>query len=576
MILKILLQLEEEGALPRDLDHGRVTVATPREPEHGDVATNAAMVLAKPARMSPYELAELIATKLKEQSDVDEVNKAGPGFINIRISAEFWRTKIREILSAGTNYGNSDIGKGRAVNVEFVSANPTGPMHVGHGRGAVVGDALASLLSKAGFNVFKEFYINDAGAQVDMLARSLHIRYREAHGENIDEVPEGFYPGTYLIEVASALLEQDGDRWLQSKENEWLAPLRQFATDAMMKLIDDDLGALGVKYDRFSSERKLVEEGGVNDVISYLEETGLLYTGTLEPPKGKKPDDWEERPQTLFRATQFGDDIDRPVKKSDGSWTYFATDMAYHLDKYRRGFNIMIDVWGADHGGYAKRMDAAVQALTQEMGTLNVKLCQMVNLMDNGVPIKMSKRSGTFVKLREVIDQVGKDVIRFIMLTRKNDAPLDFDLAKVVEKSRDNPVYYVQYSHARCCSVLRHAADLFDASELTPDALAEAPLELLNDSAELSLIKHMATWPSTVENAAEAHEPHRIAYYLLDAAGAFHALWTKGAKEDTSLRFISKGNRPLTLARLALVMALATVISSGLQVIGVEPVEEMH
>ena len=468
------------------------------------------------------------------------------------------------------------MGSGHAVNVEYVSANPTGPMHVGHGRGAVVGDALAALLSKAGYEVTKEYYINDAGAQVDTLARSLYLRYREAHGEDIGEIPDGLYPGEYLIDAAAQLKEADGGKWLKASEEEWLDPVRRFAVKSMMALIRQDLAALGVAHNQFSSERALVQAGGVDGVLEALTDRGLIYTGVLEPPKGKKPDDWEERPQTLFRASQYGDDVDRPVQKSDGSWTYFATDMAYHLDKYKRGFSDMINVWGADHGGYVKRMQAAVSALTEGQGTLNVKLCQMVNLMEDGEPVKMSKRSGTFVTLREVIDQVGKDVVRFLMLTRKNDAQLDFDLAKAVEQSRDNPVFYVQYCHARCCSVLRHAAEVFDEAEFTPIALKAADLSLLSDSAELALIKVMAAWPRTVENAAEAHEPHRIAYYLQDLSSAFHALWTKGAKEDTSLRFITEQDKGLTLARMALVTGLVAVIASGLDVMGVKPVEELR
>ena len=575
-VISILADLSDAGTIPADLDTSRVSVEPPRDPEHGDVATNAAMVLAKQAGLNPRDLAEMIASGLSEEAEITDADVAGPGFINIRLADPFWWDRLADILGAGTAYGDSGMGSGHAVNVEYVSANPTGPMHVGHGRGAVVGDALAALLSKAGFNVTKEYYINDAGVQVDSLARSLHLRYREAHGEDIGEIPDGFYPGEYLVEAGAQLKAADGDKWLDVAEEVWLDPVRHFAIDAMMALIRQDLAALGVAHNQFSSERALVEAGGVDGVLEKLTGRDLIYTGVLEPPKGKKPDDWEERPQTLFRASQFGDDVDRPVQKSDGSWTYFATDMAYHLDKYKRGFPDMINVWGADHGGYVKRMQAAVSALTEDQGKLDVKLCQMVNLMEEGEPVKMSKRSGTFVTLREVIDQVGKDVVRFLMLTRKNDAQLDFDLAKAVEQSRDNPVFYVQYSHARCCSVLSHAAKMFDEADFTPAALQDADLSLLTDSAELALIKAMAAWPRTVENAAEAHEPHRIAYYLQDVSGAFHALWTKGAKEDTSLRFITERNKPLTLARMALVRGLATVIASGLNVMGVKPVEELR
>ncbi len=575
-VVGILSDLVAGGALPADTVFTRVSVEPTRDPKHGDVATNAAMVLAKSAGLKPHDLAAQIVTGLEDVDAVQSAEIAGPGFINIVLKDDFWHDRLGEVLAAGTNYGTSTLGQGKSVNIEYVSANPTGPMHVGHGRGAVIGDVLANLVAKAGYDVTKEYYINDAGAQVDVLARSLHLRYREALGENIGEIPEGLYPGEYLIGAGKALAERDGDKWQNIDETEWLEPLRDFAIDAMMELIKEDLAALGVEHSVFSSERKLVGGGGVDAVMKTLEDRDLIYTGVLEPPKGKKPDDWEARPQTLFRATQFGDDVDRPVKKSDGSWTYFATDMAYHLDKFNRGFADMIDVWGADHGGYVKRMQAGVRALTEEGGTLDVKLCQMVNLLDKGEPVKMSKRAGTFVTLREVIDEVSKDVVRFIMLTRKNDAQLDFDLTKVMEQSRDNPVFYVQYSHARCCSVLRHATEMFEASEITVEAMQKADFKRLTDSAELALIKIMAAWPETVESAAEAHEPHRIAYYLHDLSAAFHALWTKGSKEDTSLRFLSEEDRPLTVARLAMVKALATVIASGLEVMGVEPVEEMR
>jgi arginyl-tRNA synthetase len=575
-VIAILEALAGEGAVPSGLETARVAVEPPREAGHGDVATNAAMVLSKAAGMKPRDLADLIVAKLQELDEVTSAEAAGPGFINMRLADGFWLNRLKDILAAGVAYGDSDLGQGKKVNVEYVSANPTGPMHVGHGRGAVVGDALARLLAKAGYDVCKEYYINDAGAQVDTLARSLHLRYREAHGEDIGEIPDGLYPGDYLIDAGRALKDADGDKWLGKDQVEWLEPLRSFAVDAMMDLIRDDLAALGVEHDTFSSERALVEAGGVDAVMGSLEDRDLIYTGVLEPPKGKKPDDWEPRPQTLFKATEFGDDVDRPVKKSDGSWTYFASDMAYHLDKFNRDYADMIDVWGADHGGYVKRMQAAVKALTEDKGALDVKLCQMVNLMDGGEPVKMSKRSGTFITLREVIDEVGKDVVRFIMLTRKNDAQLDFDMAKVKEQTRDNPVFYVQYSHARCRSVLRQAVEMFGDEALTPEALSSADLSRLSDPAELALIKEMAAWPRTVESAAEAHEPHRIAYYLQDLAGAFHALWTKGAREDTSLRFITESDKDLTLARLALVSALAMVIASGLAVMGVQPVEELR
>ncbi|HWD57128.1 MAG TPA: arginine--tRNA ligase, partial [Stellaceae bacterium] len=458
--------------------------------------------------------------------------------------------------------------------VEFVSANPTGPMHVGHGRGAVVGDALAALLKKAGFAVEREYYINDAGAQVDVLARSLHLRYREALGERVDAIPEGLYPGEYLIETGRALAARDGKKWLDEPEAAWLAPLREFAVAEMMALIRDDLAAIGIAFDRFSSEKALTQAGAVDKALAVLEERGLLYTGVLEPPKGKLPDDWEPRPQLLFRATQFGDEVDRPLKKSDGSWTYFAADIAYHFDKFRRGGDTLIDVWGADHGGYVKRVGAAVQALTNGAATLDVKLCQLVNLSDNGQPVRMSKRAGTFVTLREVIDQVGKDVFRFIMLTRRNDQALDFDFAKVTEQSKDNPVFYVQYAHARAASVMRHAAEELAGDDLSDAALAGADLALLADSVELALIRLLAGWPRLVDSAAEAHEPHRVAFYLQEVAAQFHLLWTKG-RDEAQLRFIISGDPGLTRARLALVRGVAIVVASGLAVFGVTPAEEM-
>jgi arginyl-tRNA synthetase len=455
-----------------------------------------------------------------------------------------------------------------------VSVNPTGPMHVAHGRGAVVGDALASLLAKAGFSVAREYYINDSGAQVDTLARSTHVRYREALGEAVGPIPEGFYPGEYLAETGRALAERDGRRWLGRPESEWLEPVRDFAVEQMMTLIRTDLAALGVHHDLFASERELIEKGAVDECLAELEQRGLIYTGVLQPPKGKLPDDWEPREQTLFRATRFGDDVDRPLKKSDGSWTYLAPDIAYHRDKVRRGFATLIDVWGADHGGYVKRLQAAVRAMTDGAATLDVKLCQLVHMFDKGVPVRMSKRAGTFVTLREVIDEVGKDVFRFIMLTRRNDQTLEFDFAKVTEQSRDNPVFYVQYAHARAASVMRHAAEQFPEDDLSDAALGKAPIERLSDPAELALIRQLAGWSRLVESAADAHEPHRIAFYLQEVAALFHALWNKG-KDEATLRFILAAEPALTRARLALVRAVAIVIASGLAVIGVEPVQEM-
>ena len=567
--------LVKEGALPSITNPDIGSYAPPREAGHGDVAANTAMVLAKEVGMKPRDIALLLAERMRAEPDMQSVDVAGPGFINITLSDSFWRDQLREILQSGLSYGDSTLGSNTKVNVEYVSANPTGPMHVGHGRGAVFGDALAALLEKAGFDVTREYYVNDAGAQVDVLARSAHLRYREALGEDIGSIPEGFYPGDYLKPVGQALAARDGDRWRSLPEAEWLPAVRAFAIDAMMALIRADLEAVGVRHAVFFSERAMIESGGVAAAIDLLAGRGLIYEGVLEPPKGMLPDDWEPRPQTLFAATRFGDDVDRPLRKSDGAWTYFASDVAYHLDKHRRGFLQMIDVWGADHGGYVKRVQAAVKALTDGAAVLDVKLCQMVNLLDHGEPVRMSKRAGTFVTLRDVIDQVGKDVVRFIMLTRKNDAHLDFDFAKVTEHSRDNPVFYVQYAHARVRSVFRNAKEMTPDVDLSRASLLEANLSRLTDPAEIDLIKMMAGWPRIVDGAAIAHEPHRLAYYLYDLAAAFHGLWNKG-NDEASLRFLVPTDAELTQARLALAQGAATVIASGLAVFGVEPVEEMR
>jgi arginyl-tRNA synthetase len=575
VIAAAVAELAKRGELPDGLDVARIAVEPPRDPAHGDLSTNAAMVLAKAARMAPKEIAERLRARLAAEPDVTAAEVAGPGFLNLRFADSFWHARLAEIVEAGPAYGDSEFGEGAAVNVEYVSANPTGPLHAGHGRGAVFGDALAALLEKAGFAVCREYYINDAGAQVDQLARSLHVRYREALGESVGAIPEGLYPGEYLQETAKRLAARDGAKWRDAAESAWLTPLREFAVAEMMATIRTDLQALGVKHDVVTSERGIVETGTIDRVLEELERQELIYVGTLDPPKGKLPDDWEPRPQTLFRASRFGDDVDRPLKKSDGSWTYFAADMAYHLDKYKRGFADMIDVWGADHGGYVKRMQAAVAALTQGKGALDVKLCQLVNLLDRGEPVRMSKRAGTFVTMREVVDEVGKDVFRFVMLTRRNDQSLDFDFARVVEQSRDNPVWYVQYAHARASSVLRNAREELPGAALDGTALAAAPLGLLAEREEIALIRQLANWPRIVEGAAESHEPHRIAFYLQEIAASFHGLWTKG-KDDASLRFILSDAPELTLARLALVQGVAFVIASGLHVMGVEPVEEMR
>ena len=566
--------LAAAGQLPAGLDLARISVEPPRDPSHGDIATNAAMVVAKPAGMKPRAIADLLAERLRAVADVTEVTVAGPGFVNLRLADDFWRARLGDVLAAGADYGASNIGNGARVNVEYVSANPTGPLHVGHARGTVVGDVLASLLEKVGYAVTREYYMNDAGAQVDVLARSAHLRYREALGEAIGEIPSGYYPGDYLQTVGAALADRDGDKWRGAAEADWLPVFREFAVVAIMADLRADLAAFGVRHDVFSSERALVEAGAVDAVIETLSAKGLIYIGTLEPPKGQLPEDWEPRPQMLFRATRFGDDIDRPLQKSDGSWTYFATDLAYHYDKIRRGTPTLIDVLGADHGGYVKRMQAGVAALSDGAAALDVKLCQLVRLLEDGQPAKMSKRAGTYVTLRDLLDRVGKDVVRFIMLTRKNGEPLDFDLAKVAEHSRDNPVFYVQYAHARCRSVLRLAAATFPDADFDRAALAATDLSALTDSESLGLIKLMAAWPRTVEGAAAAHEPHRLAFYLYDLAAGFHALWTKG-KENTTLRFLVPEDRALTMARLALVEGTAIVVATGLRLMGVEPLEEL-
>jgi arginyl-tRNA synthetase len=574
-LLIIIDALVNDGILPVGIDTARIAVEPPRDHSHGDVTTNAALLLAKPACMLPIDIALPLVKRLKALEFVLETEIAGPGFINLTLDKTFWWGRLKEVLEAQVTYGASVIGKKLPVNVEYVSANPTGPLHVGHGRGAVFGDALASLLEKVGFVVTREYYVNDAGAQIETLAHSLHLRYRQALGEETGDVPVGLYPGEYLISAGQKLADVVGDKWKDVPEIQWLEPISKFAISAMMDLIREDLAALGIEHTVFTSERELVKKGGVENALGKLNDRGLIYEGVLNPPKGHKPDDWEPREQTLFKSSDFGDDMDRTIKKYDGSWTYFATDIAYHEDKYQRGFNKMINIWGADHGGYVKRMTSAVRALTQDQGELDVKLCQMVNLMDNGEAVKMSKRAGAFVTLREIIDNVGKDVVRFIMLTRKNDAQLDFDLAGVTEQSRDNPVFYVQYAYARINSVFRHSAASFTQGELSVETLAGAPLERLRDKSELSLIKLMASWPHVVEGAALAHEPHRIAFYLSELATQFHFLWNKG-KDDSSMRFILEGDRDLTLARLALIKGVAFVIASGLQIIGVVPLKEMR
>jgi arginyl-tRNA synthetase len=576
-VLAAVQQLKHDGVVPHDASIAGITLEPPKDPSHGDLATNAAMVLAKPSGLAPRALAERIVPLLGSDSFIESVNVAGPGFINITLSQRFWPSVLRMVLEHGDGYGRSAIGKSKIVNVEYVSANPTGPMHVGHCRGAVFGDALANLLAFAGFDVSREYYVNDAGAQVDALARSAFLRYREALGEEIGEIPEGLYPGDYLKPVGQSLVAQHGRELIALPEDKWLPIVRDAALIAMLGMIEADLGELGIHHDVFFSERSLIDgpRDQVAETIADLKSKGLVVMGRLPPPKGKVDDDWEDREQLLFRSTQFGDDMDRPLVKSDGNYTYFASDMAYHRDKFRRGFNTMIDVWGADHSGHVNRMRAAVAALTGGKAELDVKLCQLVRLFRGGEPVKMSKRAGTFVTLRDVVDEVGPGPVRFMMLHRKNDAPLDFDFVKVTEQSRDNPVFYVQYAHARASSVLRNVPDIFPNLNLGGGALAKGDLDRLSDAAEVALIRKIAQFPGIVEASAQAHEPHRIAFYLYDIAAEFHALWNKG-KDSPQLRFIYETDRELTRARVALVAATKQVLASGLGILGVKAMHEMH
>ncbi|MFT6444654.1 arginyl-tRNA synthetase [Sulfitobacter pontiacus] len=571
LVLSTLDTLVADGFLPEGLSFDAITVEPPRDAAHGDMATNAAMVLAKPARMKPRDIAEKLAEKLAEDPRITAADVAGPGFLNLRLSAAVWQGVVGAVLGQGTDFGRGDLGQGKRVNVEYVSANPTGPLHVGHTRGAVFGDALASLLDFAGFDVTREYYINDGGAQVDVLARSVYLRYLEAHGQEV-AFPEGTYPGDYLKDVGAALKDKVGDAYIDADESVWLEEVRNFATDEMMKLIRDDLASLGVEMDVFYSEKSLYGTGRIESAIDDLKAKGLIYEGVLEPPKGKKPEDWEPREQTLFKSTAHGDDVDRPVMKSDGGWTYFAPDIAYHYDKVQRGFDMLIDVFGADHGGYVKRMKAAVSALSEGSVPLDIKLTQLVKLFKNGKEFKMSKRAGTFVTLRDVVDQVGPDVTRFVMLTRKNDAMLDFDFAKVLEQSRENPVFYVQYAHARVHSVLRKAAEAGVATDM--ETLQRADLSQLDHEAELKLAQKLAEWPRMVETAARSNEPHRIAFYLYELAGDFHGLWNRG-NDVPELRFL-QDDAALSQSKIALAQAAAIVIASGLGILGVKPAEEMR
>ena len=572
LIVENLDAMAAAGEIPSGLDTAAVSVEPPRDKGHGEAATNAAMVLAKPAGTAPRAIAEKLAARLAQDPRITQADVAGPGFLNLTLAPFAWQGVVRAALTMGADFGRSATGQGRRVNVEFVSANPTGPMHVGHVRGAVVGDALSRLLSFAGWQVTREYYINDGGAQVDVLARSAYERYREAHGLE-PEIREGLYPGDYLIPVGEALKARFGDTLLDKGEQFWLSDVREIATDLMMTEIKGDLAALGVQMDVYSSEKSLYGTGQIEAAIKTLRDMDLIYEGVLEPPKGKEPDDWEPRVQTLFRSTAHGDDVDRPVQKSDGSWTYFAPDIAYHYNKVQRGFDELIDIFGADHGGYVKRMKAAVSALSNGRVPLDIKLVNLVKLYKNGEPFKMSKRAGTFVTLRDVVSQAGADVTRFMMLTRKNDVPLDFDFAKVLEQSKDNPVFYVQYANARIGSVMRKSTEAGMAVD--DAALAKADLSLLSHPAEIDLMQKIAEWPRLVDIAARGNEPHRVAFYLFELASEFHGLWNKG-NDEPSLRFVQAGNTATAIAKVALVRATGVAISAGLAILGVTPVDEMR
>lgn len=575
-INRILESIEIIREKRSELDFGRINVEPPRDASHGDVATNAAMVLAKPLGMNPRALADLIVDKLGQDPEVAGVSVAGPGFINVRLSVSYWQKLLAAIARAGVDYGRSTFGAGRKINVEYVSANPTGPMHVGHCRGAVVGDALANLLAFAGYDVTKEYYINDAGSQIEVLARSAFLRYRQALGEDIAEIPAGLYPGDYLVPVGEALADEYGTSLRIMPEDKWVPLVKERVIDAMMAMIREDLAALNVNHDVFFSERALHDNGAarIRTAINDLTFKGHVYKGTLPPPKGQLPEDWEDREQTLFRSTEVGDDIDRPLIKSDGSYTYFAADVAYFKDKFDRGFHEMIYVLGADHGGYVKRLEALARAISGGTAKLTVLLCQLVKLYRNGEPVKMSKRSGDFVTLRDVVDEVGRDPVRFMMLYRKSSEPLDFDFAKVTEQSKDNPVFYVQYAHARCRSVFRQAAEAFPDLDLSSVDFAAAAGAIV-DPTEMQLVAKLAEYPRVVEAAALSHEPHRIAFYLYDLAAVFHGHWNKG-KENPELRFVNDKNRELSIARLGLVHAVASVLKSGLSITGTSAPDEMR
>ncbi|MCD9146667.1 arginine--tRNA ligase [Pseudophaeobacter flagellatus] len=572
LVIDSLTAMTAEGVLPEGLDFVNVAVEPPRDAAHGDMATNAAMVLAKPAKMKPRDIASALAAKLDADERVASAEVAGPGFLNLRLAPVVWQSVLGAVLKGGIDYGRVDVGAGKKVNVEYVSANPTGPLHVGHTRGAVFGDALASLLAYAGYDVTREYYINDGGGQVDVLARSVYLRYLEAHGQEI-AFADGTYPGDYLVPVGQALKDKVGDAYLGKGEDVWLADVRKFSTDAMMALIREDLAMLGIKMDVFYSEKSLYGTGKIEAALAELESKGLIYQGVLEPPKGKKPDDWEPREQTLFKSTDHGDDVDRAVKKSDGAWTYFAPDIAYHYDKVSRGFDELIDVLGADHGGYVKRMKAAVAALSDGRVPLDIKLCQLVKLFKDGQEFKMSKRAGTFVTLRDVVDAVGSDVTRFMLLTRKNDQGFDFDLDKALEQSKDNPIFYVQYANARICSTLRKANEA--GIETTDTVLDDANLAQVTHPAQLAVAKKLAEWPRQIEIAARTHEPHRVAFFLYDLASELHGLYHLG-KSETGLRFVNESSQSATHANLALARSVSIVISAGLGILGVNPAQEMR
>ncbi len=570
-VVKAVEVLQAEGALPSALDLSKLAAEPPRDVAHGDIASNVAMVLAKPAGMSPRALAELMVTKLAAVPDVESLSIAGPGFINATLKSSVWPRVLTAVLRAKEGYGTSEFGQGRKVNVEYVSANPTGPLHVGHVRGAVFGDALASLLLATGHAVTREYYINDAGGQVDVLARSVYLRYLEALGQSIGDIPSGLYPGDYLVPVGKALVAAYGSTFKDKPESEWLNTFRTKAIAMMMDLIREDLAALNIRQDVFFSEKSLHTSGEVDRTTAYLEARGYIYKGRLDKPKGEVPEDWEDREQTLFRAKAFGDDVDRPLKKSDGSYTYFASDVAYTKNKIERGFNELVYVLGADHGGYVKRLEALAAALqTDQPISVVVGLCQLVKLFRNGEPVRMSKRAGEFVTLREVVEEVGRDVVRFMMLMRKNEAPLEFDFAKVTEQSKDNPVFYVQYAHARICSVLRKASAL----KITISSPESVDFHLLTDESETGLIRKIAGFPRLLEAAAQAHEPHRISFYLHDLASEFHSLWNKG-KEAPQLRFIVEDDIGLSNSRLAFLSAIRYCIANGLRILGLRPVEDM-